>query len=65
VSGIAAIGTCHDIAAGTSRAPWPPMAQGATVGQPCADCEVRIDVSDTVLFVRALPLHTRELSLKS
>jgi len=40
VSGIAAIGTCHDIAAVPAEPPprGLPWAQGATVGQPCADC---------------------------
>jgi hypothetical protein len=40
------------------------MAEGTTVGQPCADADVTIDVANPIFFIGSLPLKPRKFPLK-
>src|SRR5215470_7924033 len=61
---IPAVRAGYDVTSDPRRAPWPSVAKRAAVSQTSTDGEIGIDVTDAIVFVRALALRASELSLK-
>src|SRR5215472_11388052 len=61
---IAAVRPRRHIPARASRTPRTAMTESTTVGEPCANCAVGIQIADSVANVWTLSLQTGELALK-